>query len=72
MTQSISTIFEKVSALPPEVQDEIALYWGEDLDAELQWDSTLSTSPDKLEELAARAIDDYEKGNTMRKGFDEL
>lgn len=72
MTQLISEVFEKVSALPPEVQDEIALYWGEDLDAELQWDNTLRISPDKLEELAAQAIDDYEKGNTIRKGFDEL
>ena len=72
MTQSISTIFEKVSALPPEVQDEIAMYWGDDLDSELQWDSTLNNSTAKLELLAEKAIKDYENGNTIRKGFDEL
>ena len=60
MTQSISTIFEKVSSLPPEVQDEIAMYWGEDLVSELQWDSTLKNSSTNLELLAEKALQDYE------------
>ena len=72
MTQSISTIFEKVSSLPPEVQDEIAMYWGDDLDSELQWDSTLKNSSAHLELLAEKALQDYKTGNAIRKGFDEL
>ncbi|TAL69069.1 MAG: hypothetical protein EPN82_08260 [Bacteroidetes bacterium] len=72
MTQSISTIFEKVSSLPPEVQDEIAVYWSEDLDSELQWDTTLKNSISQLELIAEKAIKDYENGKTVRKGFDEL
>ena len=72
MTQLINEVFEKVSNLPPEIQDEIAVYWSDDLESEFQWDSTLEQSSDKLEILAAQAMDDYEKGKTIRKGFDEL
>ena len=72
MTQSLSKVFEKASSLPSEIQEHIAEFWDDDLNAELQWDSTFQESATQLETLAQKALDDYNNGKTVIKGFDEL
>jgi hypothetical protein len=72
MTQSLSKVFKKASSLSPEIQEQIAAFWNDDLNAELQWDSTLKDSAVQLESLAQKALDDYNNGMTVIKGFDEL
>lgn len=55
------------------LQDELAEQLIEDIENELQWQQSLSQpQPSKLEELAAKALNDSMNGRTRKIGFDEL
>jgi len=58
--------------LPEELQDEIAQSLLEDIEGEAKWDETLARSPQVLEKLADKALQDLKAGRTKKMGFDEL
>ena len=72
MTPNFTQLLEKASTLPEVVQEEIALQWLDDIENELQWQSTLEQPQPKLEQLALAALQQAKQGKTIKKGFDEL
>ena len=44
----------------------------EEIEWESRWDKTLAESQDKLDQLAQKALDEYQSGKTKEMGFDEL
>jgi hypothetical protein len=73
MTNLLSEAFKKAQNLPAHLQDELAQQLLEDIENELKWQQVLSQPQSiKLEELAAKALNDSIKGKTKAIGFDEL
>ncbi len=72
MTELLEQVLEKVSALPSEVQDQLARQWLEEIEWETRWDRTLADSQDKIDQLAERAEEEYRSGKTKEMGFSEL
>ena len=72
MTKLLAQVFEKVSGLPDELQDQLASEMLEEIDWESRWDHTLDISQKKLEQLAESAVQEYHAGKTKEIGFDEL
>lgn len=72
MTRLLQHAFEKAAALPDALQDDVAQQWIEELEWELRWDETLEQSQDLLENLALKALREYQSGETVEMGFDEL
>jgi len=56
MTPNFIQLIEKAAALPAVVQEEIALQWSDDIENELQWQTTLEQPQPKLEQLALAAL----------------
>jgi len=72
MTANLTQLLEKAATLPDVIQEEIALQWLDDIENELQWQSTLEQPQTKLEQLALAALQQAKQGKTIKKGFDEL
>ena len=72
MTVNLTQVLEKAATLPEVIQEEIALQWLDDIENELQWQSTLEQPQPKLEQLALAALQQAKQGKTIKKGFDEL
>ena len=72
MTQRLAKAFQEASRLPEELQDELAAKLLEDIEGEARWDETLASSPQTLEKLADKAIQEFKAGRTKKMGFDEL
>jgi len=72
MSQNFTQLMEKVATLLAVVQEDIALQWSDDIENELQWQSTLNQPQTKLEQLALAALQQAEQGKTVKAGFDEL
>lgn len=72
MTSSLQEAFAKASGLPEAAQEQLAEQLLEDIEGELRWHQTLASSQDLLEKMATAAISAQRKGQTQRKGFDEL
>jgi hypothetical protein len=72
MTSLLKQAFDKASQLPQDLQDQIAQDLLEEIEWELKWDETLAGSEDLLERLANKALQEFEAGKTVQKGFDEL
>ena len=72
MTRLLQRVFEKAAALPDVLQDDVAQQWIEELEWELRWDETLEQSQDLLENLAMKALREYQSGQTVEMGFDGL
>ncbi len=72
MTVNLTQLLEKAATLPEVIQEEIALQWLDDIENELQWQSTLEQPQPKLEQLALAALQQAKQGKTIKKGFDEL
>jgi hypothetical protein len=73
MTELLTEAFNKAQSLPAHLQDELAEQLIEDIENELQWQQFLSQPQhSKLEELAAKALNDSINGKTKQMGFDEL
>lgn len=73
MIKLLNEAFERAQSLPENVQELLANQLIEDIENELQWQNTLAqTQPNKLEELAAKALLDSVIGQTKKLGFDEL
>jgi hypothetical protein len=64
MTEILAKAFEKASALPPEVQDEVGAWLLAELESEKRWTALFSSSRDALSRLAAEAVDEHSRGRT--------
>jgi hypothetical protein len=72
MTNLLAQAFQRASQLPENLQDEIASELLEEIEWESRWDKTLAESPDKIDHLAQKALDEYRSGKTKEMGFNEL
>ena len=72
MTRLLAKAFEEASRLPDALQDEIAERLLEDVEGDARWDETLASSPQVLEKLASKALEDFRAGRTKKLGFDDL
>jgi hypothetical protein len=72
MTANLTQLLEKAATLPDIIQEEIALQWLDDIENELQWQTTLEQPQPKLEQLALAALQQAKQSKTIKKGFDEL
>ena len=72
MTTLLQEVFQKASSLPMHLQDILAKELLLEMEWESKWDSTLENSQSTLDKLTLKAMDEYKKGKTIEKGFDEL
>ena len=72
MTQLLADAFQKVSALPEDMQNQIAQELLDGLEGGARWDRTFAEPQDKLDRLAEKAEREYRAGRTQEMGFDEL
>ena len=73
MTSLLLQAFEKAQSLPEYLQDEFATQFLEDIENEMRWLQTLSQpQPNKLDQLATKALNNSLKGKTKVLGFDQL
>ena len=68
MTQTLEKAFETAAQLPVEVQEELAQQWLEEL-REREWDKKLADNLDVLDKLAAEAMAEDERGETIEGGW---
>jgi hypothetical protein len=72
MSEQVNILFRKVSSLPLEIQENLAFFWNEDIENEIDFDATISKTSDKLTLLAKEALNEYKSGKTEKIGMDEL
>ena len=73
MNNLLTEAFNKAQNLPAHLQNELAQQLIEDIENELKWQQSLSQPQlSKLEQLAAKALQDSINGKTKQVGFDEL
>ena len=72
MTKLLAEVFEEASRLPEGLQDQLARELLDGLAWESRWDKALAGSHGKVDQLAEKAIAEYEAGRTKKAGFDEL
>ena len=72
MTKLLAQAFEKASALPEDLQDELARELLDGLAWEARWNKALAESADALDDMAEEALKDHRAGRTKEKGFDQL
>jgi hypothetical protein len=73
MNNLLTEAFKKAQDLPKHVQNELTEQLIEDIENEMKWQQLLSQPQNmKLEELAAKALNDSINGKTRKMGFDEL
>jgi len=72
MTKLLEQAFTKVSSLPDELQDTIAQNLIQEVEWESQWEETLSTNQESVDDMALKALQEFKEGKTDMLGFDEL
>jgi len=72
MQTQVADLFQRVSQLPDDIQENLTFFWNEDIESEMNFDKKLYDTADKLEILAKEALYEYQQGKTIEKGFDEL
>lgn len=72
MTELMTKLMERISELPPNLQEEVAKQLIEEIDQEIKWQSSLENPDTVLNKLGEKALEDSEKGKTRESGFDEL
>ena len=72
VSQALDTAIEKMSALPPEVQDRIARWVLGELQDEERWTQAFSNSQDALGRLADEARTDIRAGRAAQLDLDKL
>lgn len=65
MTKPLEKAFEKVSKLPQDGQDAIALQILAQLEDETAWERQFGTTRDKLRRLADEALEEDRRGETL-------
>ncbi|MBM2816446.1 MAG: hypothetical protein HW421_3208 [Ignavibacteria bacterium] len=72
MLAQVENLFNKVDSLPEELQNNLVFYWNEDIENELNFDKSIFETSAQLKIMAQEALNEYNSGNTLEKGFDEL
>ena len=74
MTELLKKAFDKISKdLPDYAQDELGQHLLSLIEQdEVQWQTVLAKSPDKLRKLADRALEDYRAGRTSILDIEKL
>ncbi|MFH1051697.1 MAG: hypothetical protein V1779_12315 [bacterium] len=72
MQTQVADLFQRVSQLPEDIQENLTFFWNEDIESEMNFDKKLYDTADKLEILAKEALYEFKTGKTIEKGFDEL
>jgi len=64
MTKAAEELFSKLSKLPDRRQDELAATFLAELEDELKWDTSFSSSQNLLEKMANEALAEFQDGRT--------
>jgi len=72
MTEALESAFARVSKLPDNQQDAIALWILEELESEQRWSKSFEKSQDILTMLADKALKDFRDGKTHELDVDSL
>lgn len=64
MTQLLEKAIDELSKLAEDQQDSIASLILEEMEDDRRWSLTFDKSPEKLEQLAKEALDEYHIGKT--------
>lgn len=64
MTKLLEKAFEEAAKLPAKDQDSLARALLEELATEQRWDELFASSPDLLEELSKKALEQHRAGRT--------
>ena len=68
MTQTLEKAFETAAQLPIEAQEELAQHLLSEI-KNLAWDKKMADNPDAFDELAAQALAEDERGETVESGW---
>jgi hypothetical protein len=72
MLAQVVNLFNRVSSLPEVLQANLAVFWSDDIENEINFDNRIYVTSDKLKILAQEALNDFKSGKTLEKVFDEL
>jgi hypothetical protein len=72
MTRALSSVFSKISSLPPDEQDRIADWLQAELTSEEGWAHRLDRSQDTVDALADEALADAAAGRTIELDPDKM
>ncbi|HZQ91511.1 MAG TPA: hypothetical protein VFA60_06945 [Terriglobales bacterium] len=65
MTEALKKVFDEITKLPPEEQDEIASVLAQELASERKWDDLFAKSQGSLAKLADDAWAEHQRGETI-------
>ena len=69
MTKAMQELLERVSQLPEDEQERLALRFLEELDDDARWDELLARSTDLLDRMADEALKEEDEGRTTELRF---
>jgi hypothetical protein len=69
MTKAMQQLVERVSRLPDDEQERIALRFLEELDDDTRWDELLVDSTDLIDRMADEALKEEDEGRTTELRF---
>ena len=72
MTKLLKQAFDAASKLPEDEQNALAALILEEVEADSRWDEAFARSADKLEHLAAEALNEHRRGRTRPLDLDEM
>jgi hypothetical protein len=72
MLAQVENLFNRVNSLPEDLQINLAFFWDEEIEQEINFDKRISETSDKINILAQEALNEFKTGKTIEKGFDEL
>jgi len=72
MIAQVENLVMRINNLPVDMQKNLVHYWTDDIDNEINFDKKIFDTSDKLQILAADALNEFKSGKTFEKGFDEL
>jgi hypothetical protein len=71
MSDLMTKLLERISELPPDLQEEIAKQLIDEVDQEIKWQSSLENPDVVLDRLGEKALKESKEGKTRKSGFDE-
>lgn len=72
MTELLEKAIAELSRLPDEQQNSMAQWILEELEDERRWDAAFASSLPQLEQLAKKALSDYQSGRTQELKPDDM
>jgi hypothetical protein len=69
MTKAMQQLLDRVSELPEDEQEKLALRFLEQLDDDTRWDELLGSSPELIDRMADEALREEDEGRTTELRF---